>query len=305
MKIIRNSNPAGPRVIALGTFDGVHLGHRELIRRSREMARAQGVPLRVYTFDRHPLEILRPEAAPGRLQTPEEQAEMMAECGADELCVIAFTRETAATEPEDFLRRLHAECEIRGIAAGWNYSFGRGGLGNAELLRADAERFGYRAEIVPPVRTPEGEVISSSAIREKLKRGETEAAEEMLGYPYRIRGTVVNGKHEGTRIGFPTANIRTEAEKLLPAWGVYACMLESGGKSWKAVVNIGEQPTIPSGHVTVEAHALGVRMDLYGQKAGVALRTYLRPEKRFASVEELTAQIARDREKAEEILREA
>ncbi len=303
MKIIRNSEPAGPRVIALGTFDGVHLGHRELIRRGKELALEEGVPLRVYTFDRHPLEILRPEAAPGRLQTPEEQAERMAEYGVDELRVLAFTRETAETEPGDFLRGLREECRLRAVTAGWNYTFGRGGRGTAELLREDAEAHGYRAVIVPAVRTREGEIISSSAVREKLRRGDVGGAEEMLGFPYRISGTVVSGKHQGTRIGFPTANIRTGENKLLPAWGVYACELESEGQRWNAVVNIGCQPTIPSGQMTVEAHALGAEVDLYGKRAAVVLRKFLRPERRFSSVGELTAQIARDRTAAEEYLR--
>ena len=300
MKQIRTSIGAGPRVIALGTFDGIHRGHRELLLQGRKLADRLGAELRACTFDRHPLEILRPEAAPGMLQTAQEQAERMEDCGVDELRVIPFTRETAETEPEDFLQALEQETEIRGIAVGWNYSFGSRGRGNPELLREDGEKHGYQVLVVPPVRTAAGEIISSSAIREHLKRGNLEAANEMLGYAYEISGTVEGGKHQGSRLGFPTANIRTEPRKLLPAYGVYLCRLESGGKAWDAVANIGMQPTLPSGKPTVEAFVPGARMDLYGQEARLHLLKFLRPERRFSSVEALQSQIREDLAAAEE-----
>ena len=301
MRIIQTKEKAGPTVVALGMFDGVHRGHQELIRQGRILAEAQQARLRVVTFDRHPLEVLRPENAPKLLQTPEEQAEVLESLGVDELRVIPFDRRTAETEPEDFLRMLREECGLRGAAAGWNYTFGRRGRGNTELLRQAGEALGFLVRIIPPERTGAGEIISSTAIREKLLRGDLRGAEEMLGYAYRLTGTVVSGKHQGTRIGFPTANIETDARKLLPAYGVYACLMESGGEAWPGVVNIGTQPTIPSGRVTVEAHALHAEIDLYGKRAGVRLLEYLRPERRFDSVEELKAQIARDREKAEAV----
>ena len=300
MRLIQTGTRTGPRVIALGTFDGVHRGHRELLTRARKLADSLGAELRACTFDRHPLEILRPEAAPGLLQTAAEQAERMAECGVDEVRVIPFTRETAETEPEDFLRALEEECEVRGLAAGWNYSFGSGGRGNPELLRRDGAEHGYQVLIVPPVRTEAGEIISSSAIREHLKRGNLEAANEMLGYAYEISGPVVGGKHEGSRLGFPTANIQTSSRKLLPAFGVYLCRMESGGKSWNAIANIGNQPTLPSGRTTVEVFIPDQRVDLYGQEARIGLLEFLRPERRFPSREALQAQISRDLARAAE-----
>ena len=287
-----------PRVIALGTFDGVHLGHQELISRGKKWAEKHGCQLRVCTFDRHPLEILCPEKAPKLLTTPEEQAEKMKAAGAEEIQVIPFTRETAETEPEDFLAALRSECTLQAVVAGWNYTFGRKGRGNAELLEQDGKKHGYQVEIVPPVRTAAGEIISSTAIREKLVRGDAEGAREMLGSPYGITGTVVSGKHQGTRIGFPTANIRIAEKKLLPAYGVYICRLISGKECWNAVVNIGTQPTIPSGFVTVEAHALDTEIDLYGRLARVELLKHIRGEVRFQDVEALKAQICLDREAA-------
>ena len=296
MKILREKSHAGPRVLALGMFDGMHRGHQELIRRAARAAREAGVPLRVCTFDRHPLEVLRPEQAPQRLQTAREQAESIERLGAEELRVFPFTRETAALSPEAFLDLLAEECDIRAIAAGWNYTFGCRGAGSAETLRHAGAARGFEALIVPPVRDEDGETVSSTAIREKLLSGDLEGANRMLGVPYEISGTVVNGKHEGSRIGFPTANIRTEEHKLLPAFGVYACRMACGEESWQAVVNIGTQPTLPSGQVTVEAHALGAHENLYGRQARVNLLKYLRPEKRFDSVEALIAQIAKDKE---------
>ena len=229
----------------------------------------------------------------------------MAEAGVQDLRVIPFTRETADLEPEEFLRRLRSECSLRAVVAGWNYTFGRGGRGDAELLRREGEKHGFRVEIVPPVRTAAGEVISSTAIRRKLEQGDVEGAGEMLGCPYMISGPVVKGKQEGARLGFPTANIEAGARKQMPAYGVYACVLESGGKRWQAVANIGLQPTLPSGKVTVEAHVISESPELYGQRAALYLIRFLRAERRFASLEELTVQIGRDRQEAREALEQA
>ncbi|MBQ9251180.1 MAG: bifunctional riboflavin kinase/FAD synthetase [Clostridia bacterium] len=298
MKIITETAQAGPRVVALGTFDGVHRGHQALIREGRRLAEETGALLRVCTFDRHPLEVLRPERAPRMLETPEEQAANMDALGVDELRVIPFTRDTADTPPEEFLRRLRAECDLRAVVVGWNYSFGRQGAGNPEMLIRDGAEHGYQVVVVPSVKDEKGEVISSTAIRNKLQVGDLEGANRMLGYDYALSGLVVNGKHEGTRIGFPTANIETDGRKQLPAYGVYACWMESGGQRWPAVVNIGLQPTLPSGKVTVEAHALDVEVDLYGQEAKVSLKKYLRGETKFDNVSQLIHQIAQDKEDA-------
>ena len=298
MRLIRDFEPGGKRVAALGTFDGVHRAHQELLRQGRAFADAAGCPLRVYTFDRHPLEVLRPEKAPRILTTREEQMARMEKAGVEELRILSFTRETADMPPEDFLRLLREENSLAAVVAGWNYTFGRRGQGNAETLRRDGEKHGYRVIIVPSVTTDTGEIISSTAIREKLGRGDLSGAEKMLGYDYTLSGPVVNGKHQGTRIGFPTANIRTNPRKLLPAYGVYAARMRCGEKSWPAVVNIGLQPTIPSGAVTVEAHAIGASGDFYGEVAAVELKARLRGEIRFGSVEELKAQIERDRAEA-------
>ncbi len=289
---------AGGRVVVLGTFDGVHRGHQELLRQGKQLSGRLGAPMRVYTFDRHPLEVLFPERAPGLLTDPLERAAKMAECGADELRILTFDRAMARRTPEEFLALLGQECRVCAVVAGWNYTFGRNGAGSADTLYAAGRAGGYETVIVPSVKTEAGEIISSSAIRQKLMTGDLQGANAMLGYPFSLEGEVVGGKHMGSRLGVPTANIRPPERKQLPARGVYICELLSGREKWEAVVNIGLQPTLPSGRETVEAHALEGRPELYGCRAEIRLLERLRGEIRFGSPEELKNQISRDIGKA-------
>ncbi len=298
MRVIQKPQNAGERVVALGTFDGVHRGHRALLLTARQLADELGVPLRVCTFNRHPLEILRPDNPPVMLSTIPEKASQLFSAGVDETELIPFDRSIADLEPEQFLERMHSMITVRGIVAGWNYSFGRNGRGNADLLQKDGEKHGYRVIIVPPTTLEDGTVISSSLVRRSLLDGDMEKAAELLGYTYSLTGTVAQGKHQGHKLGFPTANIEPWKRKALPKYGVYTGMLETDTEMLPAVVNIGIQPTIPSGKVTVEAHILTESPELYGQKVRLSLLKMLRPEKRFNSIEELTQQIEQDRTEA-------
>jgi len=295
MRVIQKANYTGDRVIALGTFDGVHRGHQALIRSAKSLAEELHVPLRVCTFNRHPLEILRPEAPPELLSTIPEKAYRMQAAGVDEMELIPFDQATADLEPEAFLDRLRDNVKIRGIVAGWNYSFGRKGRGNAKMLQRDGLVHSYRVLIEPPVTLTDGTVISSSLIRQRLKEGKTDTAAELLGFNYTLTGTVAQGKHEGHRLGFPTANIEPWRRKALPRYGVYVCLLETETETLPAVVNIGIQPTLPSGRVTVEAHILDKNPVLYGQKVRLTMMNMLREERRFDSPEALKHQIEQDR----------
>ena len=298
MRVIQKPQNAGKRVVALGTFDGVHRGHRALLLTAKQLADELNVPLRVCTFNRHPLEILRPDNPPVMLSTIPEKASQLFSAGVDETELIPFDRSVADLEPEQFLERMHSMITVRGIVAGWNYSFGKNGRGNADLLREDGKKHGYKVIIVPPTTLEDGTVISSSLVRRSLQDGDMQKVSELLGYTYSLTGTVAQGKHQGHKLGFPTANIEPWKRKALPKFGVYTGMLETDTEMLPAVVNIGIQPTIPSGKVTVEAHILTESPELYGQKVRLSLLKMLRPEKRFDSVEELTRQIEQDREEA-------
>ena len=295
---MRDSRNAGERVVALGTFDGVHRGHQRLIRSAGKIAKDLGVPLRVCTFDRHPLEVLRPGYSPELLSTIPEKAREMCAIGVNEMEMMHFDRATADLSPGEFLDRLRNRIDVRAIVAGWNYSFGCKGKGNAETLIQDGKTHGYQVQIVPPATLADGTVISSTLVRQKLREGDTGKAAELLGRPYTLTGTVAAGKKQGHGLGFPTANIETWRRKALPKYGVYTCLMETDTGTFPGVVNIGIQPTIPSGQVTVEAHALTGEPDLYGRKVRLTLLRMLREERKFESPESLKSQIEKDRAEA-------
>ena len=296
MKVIWDREPGGERVLALGTFDGVHRGHQALLEEGKRYARERGILLRACSFDRHPLEVLRPEIAPKLLTTLPEKTALMQKYGADELQFLRFTRAMAEMEPMEFLHMLRKTVTLRAVVAGWNYTFGKGGTGNAALLRLDGSRHGYDVIIVPPVMTDNKEAISSTLIRGKLQEGHTEEAEALMGHPYELRGRVTDGKHMGHRIGVPTANVRVNPRKQLPAFGVYPCRMINAEGECPAAVNIGVQPTLPSGKVTVEAHVLDGEPDLYGRFVRLIPGDRIRPEMKFDDAEGLTEQIRKDQE---------
>ncbi len=301
MRVIRGTEKAGERVVALGTFDGVHLGHQALLKTAKAYARTHGIPLRVYTFDRHPLEVIAPKFAPKILTTLPEKMSKMCRLGVDEVQLVTFDRDMADMEPETFLCRLREAMDVRAVVAGWNYTFGRKAGGDAEMLYRDGKEHGYDVLIEQPVTREDGTAISSTLIREELQAGNMDEADSLMCGPYTISGMVVEGKHEGHLLGFPTANVAYPARKVLPAYGVYTCLIETAERVFTGVVNIGVQPTLPSGKVTVEAHALEGEPELYGQKVRVTVIDRLRGEIKFNSIKELKEQIERDKEKTTEL----
>lgn len=297
MKVIRGMEKGIPCVLALGMFDGVHRGHRALLRMTREEADRRGVEAAVWTFDRIPVAVLQPEKGILQLSTEEERLDLLAEAGMDRTILIPFDRETAAVEPEAFLREVRDQLKPVCLIAGYDYSFGRSGRGNTEMLKAFGAANGIDVYIVPPVEA-DGSKISSTRIRAELANGNVSKAAELLGQPYGIIGRVVHGKGMGRTLGYPTANIGVSAEKLLPAYGVYACELEWEGERRNAVVNIGLQPTLPSGNVTVEAFIPDGEYDLRDKRVKLLLKERIRGEKKFESVDALKKQIAEDIKKA-------
>ena len=265
MRIIRDPKRLNPCVLVLGMFDGVHRGHQALLMRGDELAQEMVYPLAVCTFQPHPLHVLAPEKEPVMLTTLPEKAAVMQSFGVDGLCVTTFTRARANQSPEDFM---------------------------AELVEY-GKKHGFRTVIVPEV-VIDGETVSSTRIRRLLAQGDMHEVNNLLGRGYSIAGRVEEGKQVGRTIGFPTANITIPPHKALPAFGVYACYLETSGGIFPAVVNVGRHPTLPEGHVTVEAHVLDEFLSLYGRNVRLTFLKFMRPEQKFDSIETLRAQIAHD-----------
>lgn len=299
MRILRNPVDMQPCVLVLGMFDGVHRGHQALLMAGVELSEAAGLPLNVFTFEPHPLQVLCPESAPPLLTTLTERARLMADFGVDSLCILPFDRETAAQSPEDFMADMVRVYKPRHVVCGFNFTFGSRGAGNGESLRAYGAEHGFDVTIVPEVILG-GETASSTRVRSLLQQGNIPEVTRLLGHWYTISGRVMNGKHIGRTMGYPTANVDIPQGKALPAFGVYACWMEVEERVYPAVVNVGRHPTLPEGSVTVEAYALDECLSLYGKKVRLSFLSYLRPEKRFDDVDALKAQITRDAQEARE-----
>lgn len=280
-----------PAVVALGMFDGVHLGHRALIIRLLEEAkRLRAVPA-VFTFSNHPLEVLGGNVR--MLSSIRERNMLLRSLGTQELESVPFSREIAALSPEQFVDLLMEKWDVRGLVVGYNYTCGDRGAGTPETLREIGQRRGFSVSVVEPVLF-EGEPVSSTRIREAVERGDVSLAERLLKRRYTLSGTVVQNKRIGRRIGFPTANIEANPKLAIPADGVYASYAYVGGGVYRAVTNIGTNPTLNGEKLTIETHLIGFDSDIYGQQLAIAFRKRLRGELVFASLDELKEQIRLD-----------
>ena len=280
-----------PRRVAVGEFDGVHLGHREVIRGSDT----------VLTFEPHPLSVLHPEATPRLLTRLDTKAELIASLGVQELVIVPFDHAFAKQSAEDFVERVLLEALDAGaVSVGENFRFGHRAMGTPELL---AERPEFETRIVPLVEV-EGEIVSSSHIRGLVLAGDVARANRFLGDPFQLRGTVVSGDRRGRGLGFPTANVVPDDAYVTPGHGVYACRASWGGQGpHPAAVNVGVRPTFATGRgVLLEAYVLDVDADMYGADLRVEFIERLRGERRFASVDALVEQMGRDVERTRELL---
>ena len=285
----------GPVCLAIGVFDGVHLGHQAVIGRALADAQAMGGTAVVVTFNPHPLRVMRPQQAPRLLTSTRHKAQLIERLGISELLVLPFTPEFAAMPPEDFVLALHAACHpLREICVGHTWSFGKNRAGNLELLKKLGDQLGFDEVGLPAVEI-DGEVVSSTSIRAAVEAGDLARAARLLGRDFTILGTVVHGDHLGRTIGFPTANLSAHNEQFPPN-GVYAVKAVYEGRALPGVVNIGVRPTIAhaSGERVLELHLFDFTADIYGQDVEVVFRRFLRPEQKFANLDALKAQIARD-----------
>jgi riboflavin kinase/FMN adenylyltransferase len=279
------------RAVAVGTFDGVHLGHRRVIQAALEWARANDASASVVTFDPHPLQVLQPDDPPQLLTTSDIKADLVAGLGVDELVMIPFTEEFSRLEANTFCEDVLARTlTTRHVSVGENFRFGYGARGNAALLQDRPE---FETEIVPLV-MHDGAVVSSSRIRELLAGGDVSAAADLLGAPFQLEGKVVRGDERGRDLGVPTANVAPPAGLVVPGRGIYA----GRALDRAAAVSIGVRPTFEDdGRILVEAHLLDFDGDLYDRTLRLAFLERLRDELRFDSADELVEQMQRDIER--------
>ncbi len=300
---MENYRPANQDLfLALGNFDGVHLGHQSLINNVIARKNEAGGIAGAFIFEPHPAQILIPDRMPLLLASPQRKARLLEKCGLDLLIYSPFSREIAAWTPEEFARDfLVNQLQIKEVFVGFNYSFGHKGVGTPQLLQLLGQEYGFEVHIIAPVKE-DGEVVSSTLIRNALEKGDINRAAKMLGYRPVLDGVVVEGERRGRQLGFPTANIGIDKLYNIPAKGVYAAQACINDDKYHAVLNIGSKPTFHEEYpISIEAHLMDFSGDIYGQAISIRLIEKIRDERRFDSLEQLVEQIGKDRDQAARI----
>lgn len=289
-------------IIALGNFDGFHLGHQAVVGRAVQQAAHERKPAIVATFDPHPVHHFRPDTPPFRLTSLDQRQELFGGAGADAMLVFEFGAALAATTAEDFIRVILAEqLGASGVVTGDDFTFGKGRGGNIDVLRSLGAEVGISAETVAPVLL-DGQPVSSSRIREALQAGDPATATHLLTRPFAIRAPVIHGDKRGRELGWPTANMDM-GSYLRPAYGIYAVRARlPDGSEHGGVANLGIRPMFDPPKELLEVHLFDFDGDLYGQEVEVALHHYLRPEARFDGLEPLMAQMDADAAQARELV---
>ena len=296
MDVIEGSgifSPPGETSLTIGNFDGVHLGHRELVRRTVAHARDLRLLAVALTFAPHPVRFFTPKARFYEITSMGEKASRLEKLGIDALVVESFTGAIGAMGPEEFVRTVvHDRLRARFVTVGYDFTFGRKRTGSPGMLLRIGSELGFEVDVVPPLMRG-GAIVSSSRIRELLLSGRVREAEELLCRPYSVSGRVIPGAARGRKLGFPTANVEF-VQDLLPLPGVYVIDAVVGGVVRRGVANVGFNPTFGENSLGVEAHLLDFDADLYGQDMTVRFRDRIRDERKFKSVEELVRQIEKD-----------
>jgi riboflavin kinase / FMN adenylyltransferase len=288
-------------VTAIGNFDGVHLGHRAILKAAIDHARAAGGTAFALTFDPLPAKVLAPARAPRLILTPDDKLEMLRLSGTDGVIVLDFTRELSRLSPRDFVRDyLRAKIGVREVVVGHSVSFGHNRAGNAAMMVELGREFGFDTEVVGPIKI-DGLEVSSTKVREAIAAGDLRGAARLLGRYHFLRGPVVRGRERGRTIGFPTANLASETE-CIPPDGVYATRVILDDGAYPAITNIGMRPTFSETERSIEAHIFDFTRDLYGTRIKLELIERIRAERKFDNADALKAQIALDLSKVREIL---
>src|ERR1700722_7873581 len=306
MKVLRAIDELGSLPgsthLAIGVFDGLHIGHQAVIGRALASSRQTGGNAVAVTFDPHPVRVLRPEKAPRLLTSTRHKVKLIERLGVDAVLLLEFTLEFSKTPPEIFVEKLvRAAKHLRQICVGQEWTFGANRSGSIRLLEELAPKLGFQVATVPPVLVGD-RVVSSTLIRSAVACGDLESTAKYLGREFTILGTVTEGRQLGRRLGFPTANLRSHNE-LFPPNGVYAAKAWFREKEYGGVVNIGVRPTIEneSGERIIGLYMFHIHQQIYGEDVEVAFLKYLRPEQKFSDVAELQAQIQRDAAAARQV----
>lgn len=298
INLLTETREIKPVTLALGFFDGVHLGHIELISQMVSYGKNTGLKTLIFTFDQSPKKVLN-KAFDGYLTTTEEKFEILSKTGVDEVCYVPFTKGFAALSYQDFVKEILIDrLEAESVFVGYNFSFGTNKSGNSQLLEKELNKYGRKTLIIDQVKTEDKETVSSSRIREAIKAGDIIKANQLLGRKFSFSGEVVHGDHRGTQMGFPTANLLLEnSDKCLPPKGVYACYADTAdGGTYPAIVNIGYRPTFDKSTYLLEAHLCNFEGDLYGQELRIRFLKSIRPEIKFPNMGALILQIDKDRQ---------
>jgi riboflavin kinase/FMN adenylyltransferase len=301
--------PGERTVLTIGVYDGVHVGHRTVISQVRERAAREGAKSVVVTFDRHPLSIVRPEAAPRLLANLDQKLELLESTGVDAVVIVPFNDVQANETPVEFVERvLVNSLAAKVVIVGSDFHFGHMRQGNVTLLKEMGERHDFVCDPVVLVPRADGidEPVSSTAIRRALAGGEIDTASRMLGRPYEVRGTVVTGDQRGRTIGFPTANVQIPNGMCMPSDGVYAGLYtRPDGSEHATAINLGRRPTFYANQEAslLEAYLMDFSGDLYGEAASVKFLAFLRSEKQFSGIDELKQQLQHDIEHARQAVR--
>ena len=294
---IRDTEPVA---VALGNFDGIHRGHQALIERAVSHAREKGIRSAVFTFSEHPRNVMAGQTVVRNIIYEDEKMELLEKAGVDYVFSLPFDHRMMTWSPEDFVdeilvKKFHAEAAI----CGFNFTYGHRALGTAETLKDAGSRKGFEVLVVPSVLV-DGEVVSSTLIRQYIQEGDIRRASRLLGRSYAIRGTVIRGEQLGRSIGFPTCNITVDESMVTPANGVYITCCYIGGTRYCSVTNVGNKPTVGTFEKNIETHILDFNSDVYGQPIVVEFIRQMRKEKKFSGLEELKAQLRVDSLQARE-----
>jgi riboflavin kinase/FMN adenylyltransferase len=295
-------SPEKDTTLTIGVFDGVHLGHKYLISQLLVQARQRGLLSGVVTFKQHPRELLSPHARPSYLITLEEREQLLKQEGVDFVVALSFTKELANLTAREFVTLLMKYLRMRGLVIGPDFALGKNREGSAAALSALGKEMGFTVTSVMPKKL-DGEVASSTAIRNALAEGDMRKVTTLFGHPFSLHGKVTTGEHRGVGMGFPTANIEVDAHHALPPDGVYATWAYVGNKVYQSMTNIGRRPTFGVHNKrTIEVFILSYDQDLYGKDLKIELVERLRSERKFENSEALKKQIAEDVKRGKEIL---